>query len=256
MVETSNSGESTGSRRLTARSVLASSLLGADPPELPVAHLVQLSSLFGINANRARVALSRMVASGEVTTDGAGRYRLSGHLLERQRRQNASRAGHMRTWSGDWQMVVVTTMGSTAEVRSHRRNALTFARLGELREGVWLRPDNLDMALPPDLGPDVTRLSARPDHPEELVGRLWDTARWEEQARHLVDQLRAYPPRDWRDLAPGFVLSASVLRHFQADPLLPSELLASDWPGSLLRDLYDDWDARYRRVLAEWTPPT
>ena len=63
---------------MTARSVLASALLGEDPPELPVAHLVHLAGLFGINPNRARVALSRMVASGEATTDGAGRYRLAG----------------------------------------------------------------------------------------------------------------------------------------------------------------------------------
>jgi phenylacetic acid degradation operon negative regulatory protein len=254
MVETSNSRGEADTRRLTARSVLASTLLGAEPPELPVAHLVQLSSLFGINANRARVALSRMVASGEVTTDGAGRYRLSGHLLERQRRQNASRAGHTRRWEGNWHVVVVTTTGSTPEVRNHRRNALAFARLSELREGVWLRPDNLDMAIPENLGPDITRLSARPEHPDELVRRLWDTAAWAAGARRLNDQLTACPPRDWRDLEPGFVLSASVLRHFQADPLLPPELLAADWPGESLRARYDDWDARYRRVLADWTP--
>ena len=78
---------------LTARSVLASALLGEDPPELPVAHLVHLAGLFGINENRARVALSRMAGPGEVTTDGAGRYRLSGHLLDRQGRQGESRRG-------------------------------------------------------------------------------------------------------------------------------------------------------------------
>jgi phenylacetic acid degradation operon negative regulatory protein len=254
MVETSNIGEDRGSTGLTARSVLASSLLGADPPELPVAHLIQLSSLFGINANRARVALSRMVASGEVTTDGAGRYRLSGHLLERQRRQNTSRAGRTRRWRGDWQVVVVTTTGSTPDVRNYRRKALTFARLAELREGVWLRPDNLGDAMPEDLRPDITTLSARPDRPDELVGRLWNTAGWASRARELSAQLSATPPRDWTDLEPGFVLSASVLRHFQADPLLPSELLAPDWPGQDLRVLYDDWDARYRQVLADWTP--
>ena len=47
---------------LTARSVLASALLGMDPPELPVSQLVRLTGLFGISENRARVALSRMVA--------------------------------------------------------------------------------------------------------------------------------------------------------------------------------------------------
>ena len=90
---------------LTARSVLASALLGMDPPELPVAQLVRLTGLFGISENRARVALSRMVAGGEATSDGSGRYRLAGHLAARQSRQSASRAGRdraLRRGSGGW----------------------------------------------------------------------------------------------------------------------------------------------------------
>ena len=57
-------GGSAPASPLTARSVLASALLGMDPPELPVAQLVRLTGLFGISENRARVALSRMVAGG------------------------------------------------------------------------------------------------------------------------------------------------------------------------------------------------
>ena len=60
---------------------MASALLGTEPAELPVAQLVRLTGLFGISENRARVALSRMVSAGEATTDGAGRYRLAGHLV-------------------------------------------------------------------------------------------------------------------------------------------------------------------------------
>ena len=67
---------------------MASALLGTDPAELPVAQLVRLTGLFGISENRARVALSRMVSTGEATTDGAGRYRLAGHLVARQMRQS------------------------------------------------------------------------------------------------------------------------------------------------------------------------
>jgi phenylacetic acid degradation operon negative regulatory protein len=53
-------------------------------------------------------------------------------------------------------------------------------------------------------------------------------------------------------LADGFVLSADVLRHLQADPLLPDALLPAGWPGAALRADYDRYDAAYRAVLRAW----
>jgi len=242
---------------LTARSVLASTLLGVDPPELPVAYLVHVAGLFGINDNRARVALSRMVTSGEATTDGTGRYRLAGRLLDRQARQLASRAGHTGAWSGEWRVVVVTTSGSSAETRSKRRNMLRFARLAQLREGVWMRPDNLEVGLEVGVGRDSTVLLARPEgDPRELAARLWDVEGWGRRALQLMSAMEAQPTRAPADLAPGFELSASVLRHLQADPLLPAELVPAGWPGATLREQYDGWDAGYRSVLEKWSRST
>ena len=238
---------------LTARSVLASALLGMDPPELPVAQLVRLTGLFGISENRARVALSRMVSAGEATTDGAGRYRLAGHLVERQVRQSRSRSGAGATDDGAWVVVVVTVTGSTAEVRSARRGALAYARLAELREGVWMRPANLEVRLPGSLEGDVERLEARPADPVTLAQRLWDLGAWAAGARSLIDALIALPPDEPEALAPGFELSAAVLRHLQADPLLPPQLLPPDWPGEHVRARYDEWDGRYRRTLQAWS---
>jgi len=240
-------------RPLTARSVLASTLLGADPPELPVSHLVYVADLFGINENSARVALSRMAASGEVVTSGSGRYRLVGRLLERQQRQLLSRAGRTGKWSGSWHMVALTTT-ATADVRGQRRRSLTAARLAELRQGLWLRPDNLALELGSDLRQEATVFSARPEvEPAKLAATLWDLSSWASEARRLLRELREATPHGRDDLAPGFVVSAAVLRHFQADPLLPLELLPKDWPGAKLRAFYEDWDARYRSLLAEWS---
>ena len=246
-----------GDAPLTARSVLASTLLGADPPELPVAHLVRVASLFGINGNRARVALSRMVASGEATTDGAGRYRLTGALLARQQRQAQSRAGRMRRWRGDWMVAVVAAEAGRAAPRGARHRAsLRAARLAELREGVWMRPDNLAVdpdALQAEFGADLHRFVSRPaGDPAALAAQLWDLPAWSQRAGDLQAGLDALPPDVPEDLAPGFVLSASVLRHLQADPLLPPELLPPMWPGGPLRARYEEWDARYRRTLARW----
>ena len=238
---------------LTARSVLASALLGEDPPELPVSHLVHLAGLFGINGNRARVALSRMVANGEATTDGSGRYRLAGRLLDRQSRQTDSRRGETGPWHGQWRMVVVTASGRSPEDRASLRRRLRLARLAEQREGVWLRPDNLELRPDPVVGSEVAVFSAVPDADAVgLAAALWDLGAWSRRAGQLLGALDDRPPLGPDDLAPGFELSAAVLRHLQADPLLPAELLPGEWPGTTLRETYDRWDARYRSVLRLW----
>ncbi|HEY4929421.1 MAG TPA: hypothetical protein VIH95_09760 [Acidimicrobiales bacterium] len=242
-----------GAPPMTARSVLASALLGEDPPELPVAHLVHLAGLFGINPNRARVALSRMVASGEARTDGSGRYRLAGRLLERRDRQGDSLAGRTRSWRGGWRMVVVTTTGSSAEQRAGRRRRLVLARMAEQREGVWLRPDNLDLRPDPADDSNLAIYTAVPEgDPMMLAADLWDLEGWAAHTRLLAAALEARPTVGPDDLAPGFELSAAVLRHLQADPLLPASLVPDDWPAPGLRATYGEWDRRYRAVLRAW----
>ncbi len=78
-------------RPLTARSLIASTLLGTHPPVLPGRLLVRLGELFGIAEGTTRVALSRMVAAGELETED-GRYRLVGAaLLARQAAQERGR---------------------------------------------------------------------------------------------------------------------------------------------------------------------
>ena len=237
----------------TARSVLASALLGEEPPELPVAHLVHLVGLFGINENRARVALSRMVAAGEVSTDGDGRYRLAGRLLDRQYRQHDSRRGRVRPWDGSWRMAVVITSGSSAEERATRRKRLVLARLAEQREGVWIRPDNIDLHPDPADDPDLALYRAIPDEdPVRLAAGLWNLRAWAERATELCGCMHDLATEGPSDLAPGFELSAAVLRHLQGDPLLPAALLPPDWPGAALREQYSRWDRQYRQVLRAW----
>jgi phenylacetic acid degradation operon negative regulatory protein len=181
------------------------------------------------------------------------RYRLAGHLAARQTRQSASRAGITTDYDGSWWLAVVTTTGSTAEVRGARRRALTYARLAELREGVWMRPANVDVPLPDPLDADVELMTALPPDADQLAGRLWDLSGWARYASELQAALEALAPDGPEALAPGFELSAAVLRHLQADPLLPEPLQPRDWPGTRLRGTYDDWDGRYRTTLRAWS---
>lgn len=240
--------------------MVASTLLGVEPPELPAQVLVRSGELFGINEGTTRVALSRMLAAGELDADD-GTYRLAGHLLERQVRQQASRRAETRRWDGTWELALVRGgERRSAPDRSALRAALTSLRLGELREGTWLRPANL----PDDRAPEARAVvadqcvwvrGARPD-PAPAVGELWDVAGWAREAHALRTELAASQPMldagRTDVLGPAFEVAAAVLRHLQHDPLLPPELLPDAWPGAALRDDYERFDRAFKLVLRRW----
>lgn len=247
-------------RSLTARSVIASTLLGVSPPELPTRSLVITAELLGIATGTARVALSRMVAAGELEPVGDS-YRLIGPtLLARQARQMRSRAGSVGSWDGTWRTFVVVGEARPAPERAELRSAMAALRTAELREGVWLRPDNLGSDSTRSPGAIIDRqcltFTATPDSPTDLASRLWDLASWSTHARDLRREMakliRPLQLGDPSALAPGFVLSAAVLRQFQADPLLPVELLPARWPGADLRMRYEVFDTAFRATLADW----
>lgn len=245
---------------LTARSVLASVLLGTDPPWLPTPLLLRTAALFGISEGSARTALSRMSSAEEVVGERGG-YRLVGRLVARQARQAASRRAEVRDWDGTWELMTVEGDGArSAADRAALRDALRQLRLAELREGLWGRPDNLDGDRSPEArvvaeGWCRTWTGARPD-PVPDPAALWDLAGWaveaESHRRAMAGLVEGFEAGDPAQLAAGFVTSAAVLRHLQADPLLPTTLLPGDWPGPALRADYDRYDDAYRAVLRTW----
>ncbi len=116
-----------------------------------------------------------------------------------------------------------------------------------------MRPANLSVELGADLDRDVRRIDGTVGgDAAELAAALWDLGAWSTAARELLDRLDSVAPADASMLTEGFVVSASVLRLLQADPLLPSDLLPNDWPGSALRESYDVWDRAYRGQLTAW----
>src|SRR5262249_6518028 len=94
------------------------------------------------------------------------------------------------------------------------------------------------------------------DDPRALAASLWDLDAWAVQARaldaELADLLPSLDAGDLDALAPGFVVSAAVLRHLVADPQLPPELQPGGWPGERLRRTYDRYDAAFKAVWRAW----
>ncbi len=248
-------------RPLSARSVMASLLLGMHPPRLSGARLVAWCALFDVSEGTARVALHRMAARGELRARN-GTYELAGPLAARQPAQDWSLAPKLRRWDGTWQLAVVTAARRSTTHRSALRDAMRRLRLSELREGVWIRPDNLPTAGTPTEARAVadrqcTWFSSQPDaDPIKLADRLFAPNTWARRAMQLRRELASASDRlrvgDDGLVADAFVAGAAALVHIRADPLLPESLLPASWPGDALRDAYREYRDAFAGATRAW----
>lgn len=230
-----------GPKPLSARSVVVSLLLGAHPEGMTARRLVAAGEHFGLPSATVRAALSRAVAAGDLRRAGSTHH-LGERLLRRRERQelHASQVA----WDGAWEVVVVVAGGRPSAERASLRAGLGELRLAELREGVWMRPDNLARPLPlaAEPGGDVQVLSARPTgDPAELAARLWDLDGWAQAAEDALALLAATT-----DPAERLAVAALLVRHLTADPLLPPALQPAGWPAARARAAY----AAYEREIA------
>jgi phenylacetic acid degradation operon negative regulatory protein len=234
-------------RTLTARSAILSLLLGSHPPSATVSELVAFGRQVAIKESAVRAALTRMVGTADLHRQD-GRYTLSERLLERQRRQDAALEVPTGPWDGSWRMAVVVSNGRDRVSRLHLRRWMTAAHFGELREGVWMRPDNLPWRPDDAIAADLETMHARPVVDDaDLVDRLFAPGSWAAAGRDLLAQAEASTtPRD------RLTAFATIVRHLTHDPLLPTELLPADWPGPDLRAAYarfQDEVVEFRRTL-------
>ena len=138
-------------RRPTAKSLtldLLSSLRGG---AMPVAALVGAAALFGIDENAQRVAIARLLASGQIARDERGQYRLGAAAHAIDQRVLGWRAAETRLtrWSGGyWLLRSGTLAPPRSPARRHRDQALRLLGFASLAPGLALRPDNLRVALP------------------------------------------------------------------------------------------------------------
>ena len=242
-------------RPLTARSVVLSTLLGYHPPALPVRALVRVGGLFGMAEQTIRVALTRMVAAGDVTA-ADGVYKLNGRLVQRQAQQEEGCSPRLKAWDGRWEMAVVTAVSRSLPDRVALRKAMAALRLAEFREGVWIRPDNL-VAEPGGLswpGADLVAeqcafFDSRPAmEPAMLARSLWDLDEWTAEAARLRREFEVAA-----SLKDGFIVIAETLRHLLIDPCLPAELLPANWPGTELRARYAEFRTTYAERLRDYS---
>jgi len=235
-------------------------LLGSDQGRLTVAELVAVASQFGISAGATRTCLWRMVSNGELNGD-EGSYALAGRLLERRERvDEASRIDDAaRGWDGTWELAVVSLERRSASDRVELRKAAVALHLAELREGVWIRPDNLDPQRFPTFREVLDQQcihfhGAATDITADKVGSLFSLGEWADDAGVLIDAMDAALNGSKRDESTEsftyeFALSIAVVRHLQLDPLLPVEFTGDHWPGNALRGTYRRFDHAFKQRI-------
>lgn len=216
-------------RPISARSAIVTVLLCADEPSLSSREICETATFVGYAEQTARVAASRMVASGEMIRDGRA-YALSDRFDRERDRLAAMVAPRVRAWDGEWELVVITAVGREPAERAALRQQLGDLGLAELREGVWLRPDNLTRAWPTELDEVCRRLVTRPvEDAAELTAALWDLTGWAETGRGLLEATASDDPVE------RFAAVTRVAYHLFTDPHLPTDLLPVHWPGDALR---------------------
>ena len=196
-------------RPLTARSIIASALLGTHPPVLRGQLMVRLVELFGVPEGTTgwRCRAWSPLASSRSTRAGNAREPA---LLARSGAEGGGRST-CRPVDGEWVMAVVTVDRRDALPDFALREAASALRLAELREGVWMRP-RLEWGARDQLaviGEQCTWMTATPDDPVAIAASLWDLDGWAANTKALVARMKrshASLDRDGFDAIPeGFV---------------------------------------------------
>ena len=206
-----------------------------------------------IDGSVVRTAMSRLAADGWLEREKVGRnsfYRLAA----RGRRTFEAATRHIydpppSDWSGRFELLLITK----AADREASREALRNAGFGSPLPGVWLAPSGVPI---PDEAASAIRLdvSAEDENGRRLLSDSWPLDR---TADAYLKFMKTFEPlRSWLGRRArlseleAFTARILLIHHYRRvvlrDPLLPSALLPTNWPGNAARALCGEI---YRAVL-------
>ena len=231
-----------------------------DRGTLPVRSLVQAASVFDIAENSVRVAIVRLRADGLLESPGRGEYRLgpSAQMVNEKIHGWRTISTRVGDWDGSWVSAFTADLSRTDRPALRRRlRALRFLGFEELKQGLFLRPNNLTpgidgirdelYGLGLDRGAPVFRMEQL-DPAEELQARaMWDSPALEQTYSRLhreisaaMGRLENLPLSD--ALREVFLLGREGIRQVVLDPLLPNPLIDEDKRTAMVSILQDYCD--------------
>lgn len=228
---------------LTPKQLILQLLSAAPDNAVSVRGLTHASDLLGISKNALRVALTRLKTDGMVLSVRRGMYTLGPRAIPLQRqiadwrmREALVRDDWDQSWvgvhAGCWPRADRTWLRA-------RERVLQMLGFQTPCDGLWLRPNNLDLSVTELHGRlvDVNVPAATPVFEmralgpfEERARSLWDRAAMNESYREGIQQLAAARLR-LQDkpvepaAAEAFEVGGHAIRHILFDPLLPDPLV-------------------------------
>lgn len=228
----------------TPRTIVLNAVRVSPKRPVSIRQLLKIGELFALNANAVRVAVTRLVAEGQLENDERGSYRLGSAAAETQAHVESWRRGEarLRPWKDAWLAVALTRKA----VRTARRGSLhALSRLG-LREGLpgfWVRPDNLreplattgdrlrglgledgaELFVASDFGAALTDQFRTRLWPLRALAKNYETV--EQKLTRSLAQIRQMPHET--ALVQTFLFGGEAIRVLATDPLLPEQMLPS-----------------------------
>ena len=215
--------------------------------------LLKFFEQLDIDASVVRTAMSRLTADGWFERNKVGRN--SFYRLVQSGRQTFDIATkHIygppaSDWTGRFELLLIGNGGD----RDVAREALKNAGFGSPLPGVWVAPSGVPV---PEEAAGAIRLevSAEDDSGRRLLSESWPLDRTADAYQKFMKTFE--PLRGWLDRgepladADAFTARILLIHHYRRvvlrDPLLPTALLPSDWPGRAARALCGDI---YRALL-------
>jgi phenylacetic acid degradation operon negative regulatory protein len=231
--------------------------------------LLPVAEACGQSSEQLRSCLRRLVAEGLFEREGTGRAAVYaatesgmaalGQSVERQRLAYAQDAAG-RGWDRNWRVVAFAIPEVRRAARDAFRDRLLALGGASIHNGLYVSAHRWDkdaLGEAQRLGVTEHVTVASTDDlevggvrdPRELATRLWPIARVAERYQRFIDTYRGTPERlaemrtrherlpDAEFLPAALAMGVAFQECFDADPLLPPELLPRPWPGREAREL-------------------
>lgn len=228
-----------------------------------IGSLIKALADFGVNERLVRTSVFRLTRDQWLDVEQVGRrsyYSLSSEGVEKFEQATARIYGDPRqSWDGDWCLALLA--GLDAEQKESVRKDLSWLGFGAISSNVLAHPkpalDEVDSALRRNgldeqvvLMRGATLGRKQDDAMRALVHKSWNLEEIDEHYAEFVQQFRpifsAVRKSGTADALSAFQIRTLLIQEYRRillrDPLLPTELLTSNWNGTaayqLCRNLY------------------